>query len=149
MSNSIIRRISLVEQNSSLLRSVSTPFRERASLRELRAKSAHQRRGAALIKRMVELARSRPRFGYRRIAALLRQEGFLARATRVLRLWRKDGLKVPRKKRKRRALGVSAAGVCERRPNSAIDVLGCSRASLPPPTARIMLICNSRATASH
>ena len=65
----------------------------------------------AVIKRMRELARERPRFGYRRIAALLRQETFRASATRILRLWRKEGLKVQRKKRKRRALGTSAASI--------------------------------------
>jgi hypothetical protein len=39
--------------------------------------------------------RERPRFGYRRIAALLRAEGHRASATRILRLWRQEGLKVP------------------------------------------------------
>lgn len=67
-----------------------------------------------LIKRMLELARQRPRFGYRRIAALLRAEGWAASATRVYRLWRREGLKVPQKKRKRRRLGESANG-CHRR----------------------------------
>lgn len=56
---------------------------------------------------MRELVRQRPRFGYRRIAALLRREGWRANPKRVYRLWRQEGLKVPRKKRKRRSLGVS------------------------------------------
>ena len=68
----------------------------------------------SLIKRMLELARQRPRFGYRRIAALLRAEGLAASATRVYRLWRREGLKVPQKKRKRRRLGSSENG-CHRR----------------------------------
>jgi len=76
----------------------------------------------ALVKRMRELARKRPRLGYRRIAALLRQEDFRASATRVLRLWRKEGLKVPRKKRKRRSLGGSGAGVVQRPAESPGDV---------------------------
>jgi putative transposase len=67
-----------------------------------------------LVERMLELVRQRPRFGYRRIAALLRGEGWQASATRVYRLWRREGLKVPRKKRKRRRLGASANG-CHRR----------------------------------
>jgi putative transposase len=62
----------------------------------------------ALVKRMRELAGQRPRFGYRRIAALLRHEGWSAGTTRVLRLWRREGLKVPQKRRKKRALGTSA-----------------------------------------
>jgi putative transposase len=69
---------------------------------------------AALVKRMFELVRQRPRFGYRRIAALLRKEFWRASATRIYRLWRREGLKVPNKKRKRRRLGKSENG-CHRR----------------------------------
>jgi len=69
---------------------------------------------SSLVKRMFQLTRQRPRFGYRRIAALLRAEGLAASATRVYRLWRREGLKVPQKKRKRRRLGESANG-CHRR----------------------------------
>jgi len=60
-----------------------------------------------LVKRMRELAGQRPRFGYRRIAALLRRESWCASATRILRLWRREGLKVPQKRRKKRHLGRS------------------------------------------
>ena len=59
------------------------------------------------MKRMRELAGARPRFGYRRIAVLLRREGWRASTSRVLRLWRREGLKVPQKRRKKRALGAS------------------------------------------
>jgi transposase InsO family protein len=68
-----------------------------------------------LAARMRELARERPRFGYRRIAALLRREAWSASDTRVLRLWRREGLKVPQKKRKRRHLGSSANGCDQQR----------------------------------
>ena len=68
----------------------------------------------ALVKRMLHLVRERPRFGYRRIAALLRSESWRASATRIYRLWRREGLKVPRKKRKHRRLGRSANS-CHRR----------------------------------
>ena len=102
---------------------------ERRACRVLDQPRSSQRRESkprddepALMKRMLELARSRPRFGYRRIAALLRQEKFRASATRVLRLWRKEGLKVPRKKRKRRAVGTSAASVVARRAKAPGDV---------------------------
>jgi putative transposase len=70
---------------------------------------------AKLIARMRELAGQRPRFGYRRIAALLRGEAWRASETRVLRLWRKEGLKVPQKQRKRRRIGTSANGCQHRR----------------------------------
>jgi transposase InsO family protein len=56
---------------------------------------------------MRELVRQRPRFGYRRIAALLKREGWRVNPKRVYRLWRREGLKVPQKKRKRRGLGMS------------------------------------------
>lgn len=102
---------------------------ERRACRVLNQPRSSQRRPIAprddepaVIKRMRELARERPRFGYRRIAALLRQETFRASATRILRLWRKEGLKVPRKKRQRRALGASHASVLARPAQAPNDV---------------------------
>jgi putative transposase len=68
-----------------------------------------------LVTRMLELVRRHPRYGYRRIWALLRREGWRVNRKRVHRLWRKQGLKVPRKQRKKRRLGSSANG-CVRRP---------------------------------
>jgi transposase InsO family protein len=64
---------------------------------------------------MLEWARRRPRWGYRRIAWQLRQEGWQASDTRVYRLWRREGLKVPQKKRKKRRLGRSANGCVHRK----------------------------------
>jgi putative transposase len=69
---------------------------------------------AALVKRMLELVRVHPRYGYRFITAKLRQEGWHVNAKRVYRLWRREGLKVPQKKRKRRRLG-SSENACHRR----------------------------------
>jgi putative transposase len=68
-----------------------------------------------LVARMLELVRQRPRFGYRRICALLRREGWRVNRKRVYRLWRQQGLRVPRKQRKKRRLG-SSANSCVRRP---------------------------------
>lgn len=70
---------------------------------------------ARLVSRMLELVRQHPRYGYRRIWALLRREGWRVNRKRVYRLWRQQGLKVPRKQRKKRRLGSSANG-CVRRP---------------------------------
>jgi putative transposase len=78
----------------------------------------------ALVKRMLELVRERPRFGYRRIASLLRKEFWRASATRIYRLWRREGLKVPQKKRKRRRLGRSENG-CHRRRGEYKDHVWC------------------------
>jgi putative transposase len=64
---------------------------------------------------MLELVRRYPRYGYRRIWALLRREGWRVNRKRIHRLWRREGLKVPRKQRKRRYLGHSANGCARRR----------------------------------
>ena len=58
-----------------------------------------------LVQRMLRLSALHPRFGYRRIWKLLRDESWRVNRKRVLRLWRANGLKVPRKQRKRRRLG--------------------------------------------
>jgi transposase InsO family protein len=52
-----------------------------------------------LVKRMNELADRHPRYGYRRVWALLRQEGFEVNHKRVRRLWALEGHKVPPAKR--------------------------------------------------
>ena len=57
--------------------------------------------------RIVELSRQHPRYGYRRIWALLRRAGWLVNRKRVQRLWRELGLRVARRQRKRRRLGAS------------------------------------------
>src|SRR5205823_4857037 len=68
-----------------------------------------------LVVRVLELVRLHPRYGYRRIWALLRREGWRVNRKRIHRLWRQQGLKVPRKQRKKRRLG-SSANSCVRRP---------------------------------
>lgn len=47
------------------------------------------------------LARQYGRYGYRRIAGLLRQAGWSVSDGRVERVWRREGLKVPAKQPKR------------------------------------------------
>lgn len=58
-------------------------------------------------KRIHELVRQRPRFGYRQITRLLRLEGFRVNYKRIYRIWRQEGLKVPKKTRKKRSFGKS------------------------------------------
>lgn len=60
---------------------------------------------ARLIKKILELVRQRPRFGYRRIAVLLRRAGEVINDKRMYRLWKSARLKVPRKRRKKRSSG--------------------------------------------
>ena len=69
----------------------------------------------ALVKRMKELSAQHPRYGYRRVWALLRAEKFEVNKKRVHRLWRREGLKVPRRQRKRRRLGHSDNSCTRRR----------------------------------
>ncbi len=47
--------------------------------------------------RLRELARARPRYGYRRMTALLREEGFCVNHKRIQRLCRDEGLRVIKK----------------------------------------------------
>ncbi len=82
----------------------------RSSLRYKRRVRADE---PQLRKRILELVRKRPRFGYRRIAQLLRCEGFRASNKRVHRIWRQEGLKVPKKTREKRALG-NGSNACHR-----------------------------------
>jgi len=69
----------------------------------------------ALINRMLALVRQHPRYGYRRIWALLRRDGWRVNRKRIYRLWRAEGLKVPQKQRKTRRLGTSANSCIRRR----------------------------------
>ena len=59
---------------------------------------------AALTADIIELARQYGRYGYRRITKMLRTAGWSVNKKRVERLWRREGLKVPRKQPKRRRL---------------------------------------------
>ena len=45
---------------------------------------------------MVALSRENPRYGYRRVWALLRREGWAVNKKRVHRLWREEGSQSPR-----------------------------------------------------
>ena len=64
-----------------------------------------------LVRRLHELSAEHPRFGYRRITALLKREGWRVNRKRVQRLWRQEGLKVPQR--------LSSAGAWVRRRTAA------------------------------
>ena len=57
-----------------------------------------------LTGRIIALASQYGRYGYRRISALLRAEGWRVNHKRVERIWRQEGLKVPRRQPKRARL---------------------------------------------
>ncbi len=69
-----------------------------------------------LVKRMIELATQYGRYGYRRITAMLRHEGWRVNHKRIERLWRREGLKVPAKQPKRRCLWLNDGSCVRLRP---------------------------------
>jgi putative transposase len=54
-----------------------------------------------LKERLTQLAHEKPRYGYRRLAILLRREGQIVNHKRLFRVYRMAGLSVRRRKRKR------------------------------------------------
>lgn len=52
------------------------------------------------MQRIIGLASEYGRYGYHRVTALLRNEGWVVNQKRVHRIWRQKGLKVPQKQPK-------------------------------------------------
>ena len=71
---------------------------------------------ARLVERIVALATQYGRYGYRRITAMLWREGWRVNHKRVERLWRREGLKVPRRQPKRRRLWINEGSCVRLRP---------------------------------
>ena len=65
----------------------------------------------ALTAAIIQLARQFGRYGYRRITALLRQAGWNVKHKRLERIWRREGLKVPRSNRREDGSGLTMARV--------------------------------------
>ena len=64
---------------------------------------------ARLIMKIRKLAIRNSRYGYRRITVLLRREGFRINRKRVHRIWKSEGLGLPRRRPKRRRVGPMGA----------------------------------------
>ena len=60
-------------------------------------------------KEVLELSAKHPRYGYRRITALMRRDGFEINVKRVARIRREEGIKVSKKQRRMKRLGISTA----------------------------------------
>ena len=71
---------------------------------------------AALVKRIIELASEYGRYGYRRVTVLLEGEGWRVNHKRVERIWRQEGLKVPKKQPKRKRLWLGDGSCIRLRP---------------------------------
>ena len=69
-----------------------------------------------MVARIIELATQYGRYGYRRVAALLRQDGWKVNHKRVERIWRREGLKVPQKQPKRGRLWLNDGSCVRLRP---------------------------------
>jgi len=69
-----------------------------------------------LVERIIDLASQYGRYGYRRITALLRNEGWQVNHKRVERIWRQEGLKVPKKQPKRGRLWLTDGSCIRLRP---------------------------------
>ena len=69
-----------------------------------------------LVARITELARKYGRYGYRRITELLWQEGWRVNHKRVERIWRQEGLKVPKRQPKRGRLWLNDGSCIRKRP---------------------------------
>lgn len=95
------------------------PTSERRACRTLSQHRSTQRYAPAdrsdeksIVSQMHEIVRKHPRYGYRRVWALLRRSGFSClNVKRVHRLWRKEGFKVPVRKVKKRRVGSSENGI--------------------------------------
>ena len=70
----------------------------------------------ALTRAIIDLAAQYGRYGYRRIWGLLRMQGWQVGVSRVERIWRREGLKVPRKQPKRGRLWLNAGSCIRLRP---------------------------------
>jgi putative transposase len=99
------------------------PVSERRACAALGQHRSTQRRvprgredGERLTADVIELARHYGRYGYRKIAALLRQAGWSVSDGRVERIWKRQGLKVPHKQPKRGRLWLTDGSCIRLRP---------------------------------
>ena len=77
---------------------------------------------AALTAAIIDWARQYGRYGYRRVTALLRAEGWACNHKRVERIWRREGLRVPARQPKRGRLWLNDGSCVRLRPERANHV---------------------------
>jgi putative transposase len=85
----------------------------------LRYRAASRQGDLPLLKAIKQLARKHPRWGYRRIHALLEGKGWTVNLKRVRRLWRESNLQRPVRRRRQDKLGPkrgSSKNSCANRP---------------------------------
>jgi putative transposase len=96
---------------------------ERRSCREINQPRSTQRHSSVVRDdegrwkaEIIRLALKYGRYGYRRITALLQQDGWRVNHKRVERIWREEGLKVPKKQPKRGRLWLNDGSCVRLRP---------------------------------
>jgi transposase InsO family protein len=72
---------------------------------------------AELVERLKQLAQKRRRRGYRLAHRKLQREGMVVNHKRVYRLWKREGLNVPPRRRRKRIRGTATRLVAAIRPN--------------------------------
>ena len=93
-----------------------------------------------LVDRIVSLAKQYGRYGYRRITAMLYNEGWLVNHKRVERIWRQEGLKVPQKQPKRKRLWLTDGSCIRLRPQRANHVWSYDMAMVRTSEGRLVRI---------
>jgi putative transposase len=86
----------------------------RSSQRHCRVRSSDE---AHLRARLQALARRHPRYGYRRIHVLLVRDGWACNRKRIQRLWRDEGLHVPKRRRRPKKAARTPGSVIASHPN--------------------------------
>ena len=72
---------------------------------------------ASLVEDMIRMVKEYGRYGYRKIAELLREDGWMPlNDERIERLWRREGLKIPKKQPKRRRMWLNDGSCIRLRP---------------------------------
>ncbi|KSV17330.1 integrase [Dehalococcoides mccartyi] len=88
-------------------------YQSRATQRRSREIPGEEKR---LVADIIELASKYGRYGYRRITALLNERGWRVNHKRVERIWRTEGLRVPKKQPKRSRLWLNDGSCIRLRP---------------------------------
>lgn len=71
----------------------------------LRYRNGVRKDETKLVEQIHQLSKRYKRYGYRRIAQVLRREGWPVNRKRVHRLWKREGLQLPLRRPKRRQMG--------------------------------------------
>ncbi len=100
---SVVERL-MTERGLSQRRACQLLNIQRSSVRYIRHARSDERATVALVR---EYAHEQPMYGYRIIAAMLKHDGYRINRKRVYRIWRQEGLQLPRRNVVKRRYGDS------------------------------------------